>query len=114
VIEPLLRPTRSTWNKLRDVERRDFDPLEVLQRACERMLRRFEDPNIYNEGDLSPTLTDIQKGLDMTRGKVDAGRVAALGRKQWILDEKYELIWRDSVPSGAGKAIEGQIRHSKR
>jgi len=65
------------------------------------MLRRFEERNIYNEGDLSPTNTDIQKGLDIMQKKVDVGRVVALGRRRWILDEKHGLIWKDSVPPGS-------------
>jgi hypothetical protein len=41
---------------------------------------------------------------------LDTGRVAALGRKNLIFDEKYSLVWRDGVPKGAAKAIEDQLK----
>ena len=73
MIEPLLPPTRHTWDKERDPERRDFDLLEVLQRACERTLSRFDDANVYMK-ETCPPNNDVQKGLNITRRKIDVGR----------------------------------------
>lgn len=109
VLNPLLRPTRFTWDQLRHAQRADIAPLETMQRACERMVRRLEG-EFYNEGNLTPTGTDVKEGLKMQLTGLNIGRIAALGRKNLILDEKYSLVWRDSVPRGAAKAIEDQLK----
>ena len=52
------------------------------------MIRRFKGHD-YNEGQMELTETDINKGLKIKEEeiKVDIDRVAALGRKKWLLDE---------------------------
>ena len=73
------------------------------------MVRRLEG-EFYNEGNLTPTGTDVKEGLKMQLTGLDTGRIAALGRKNLIFDEKYSLVWRDGVPKGAAKAIEDQLK----
>jgi len=111
VLNPLLRPSRFTWDQLRHAQRADISPLETMQRACERMVRRLEG-EFFNEGSLTPTGTDVKEGLKLQLTGLDMGRIAALGRKNLIWDEKYSLVWRDDVPKGAAQAIEDQLRAS--
>ena len=73
------------------------------------MIRRLEG-ELYNEWELTPTGTDVKGGLKMRLTGLNIGRIAALGRKNLIFDEKYSLVWRVGVPKGGAKAIEDQLK----
>jgi hypothetical protein len=68
------------------------------------MIRRLER-EFFNEGSLTPTGTDVKEGLKLQHPELDIGRVAALGRRNLIFDEKYSLICVASRPRFGGDSL---------
>jgi hypothetical protein len=73
--------------KVKAAVRRGFKPINTLQRAYKRMLKRlkYQDGSIFNTGELFPTKANINGGLNLTdREDIHGERVAALKRKQLV------------------------------
>ena len=106
IVIPWLKPTRTTFTKLKIVAGAGIEPLEALQRACQRMVERLEEKH-YNEGTLHPTDTDLERGLDLKREPLTQERVLNLGKVALIFDEQFGLVWENKRPEGAAGSLRG-------
>jgi hypothetical protein len=101
--------TRTMYDAIKKAYRQNIGPIETLQRTTERMIRRLEGKENWNDGELHPTPSDVLEGLKIENmGELDQGRMAALGRKTFFWDQQYSLVWEKGVPVSSRKALAEQ------
>jgi hypothetical protein len=103
------RLTRTMYDAIKKAYRQNIGPIETLQRTTERIIRRLEGKENWNDGELHATPSDVLEGLKIENmGDLDQGRMSALGRKTLFWDQQYSIVWEKGVPASSRKALAEQ------
>jgi hypothetical protein len=103
------RLTRTMYDAIKKAYRQNIGPIETLQRTTERIIRRLEGKENWNNGELHAISFNVLEGLKIENMEdLDQGRMSVLGRKTLFWDQQYSLVWEKGVPASSRKALAEQ------